>query len=150
VNCLQSQYIWASADSVGIAARPPNTFIKCGSGDDAPAASAGSNVLNGGRDTFFLDGTAGTTWDTILNFRPGDSATLWDYVAGQSVMVMAANEGVVGNTGATIHAAFVGAGTATNGSVTFAGLRLADAQSKLSLTPGSVGGRSYPYIHYNG
>ena len=42
-----------------------------------------------------------------------------------------------------------GAGTPINGSLTFAGLGLADAQGKLSLTPGTVGGRSYLYVHYN-
>ena len=45
---------------------------------------------------------------------------------------------------------FAGAGTAVNGSVTFAGLSLADAQGKITLTPGSVGGRSYLYAHYDG
>ena len=165
VNYLQSQYIWASADGVNIATGLPNTFIQGGAGNDALAASAGSNVLDGGfgsnfltgatgadggRDTFFLDGTAGTTWDTIANFHAGDSVTLWGFVPGRSVMAWADNEGAPGHTGATIHAAFAGAGTAINGSVTFAGLSLADAQSKLSLTPGNVGGRSYLYVHYNG
>jgi len=71
-------------------------------------------------------------------------------VPGKSVVTWADNEGAAGHTGATIHAAFGGAGTAINGSVTFAGLSLADSQSKLSLTSGSAGGRSYLYVHYNG
>lgn len=165
VNYLQSQYIWAGQDSVNIASNLPNVFIKGGAGDDALTASAGSNVLDGGfgsnfivgasgadggRDTFFLDGTAGTTWDTIMNFHPGDSATLWGYVAGTSAMLLTGNEGAAGHTGATIHAAFAGAGTAINGSLTFAGLSLADAQTKLTMTPGNAGGRSYLYVHYNG
>ncbi len=52
--------------------------------------------------------------------------------------------------GTTIHVAFLGPGTLINGSVTFAGLDFADAQSKLSLTPSSVGGRGYLYAYYNG
>jgi len=164
VNYLQSQYIWASPDGVSIASHVPNVFLTGGAGNNALTASAGRNVLDGGlgsnfltgatgadggTDTFFLDGAAGTTWDTIVNFHPGDSATLWGFVAGQSAMVWANNEGAAGHTGATIHAAFAGAGTAINGSLTFAGLSLADAQGKLSLTPGSAGGRSYLYVHYS-
>ncbi len=165
VNYLQSQCIWSSPDGVSIAAGRPNVFLQGGSGNDAPSVAAGSNVLDGGLgsnfltgatgadggdDTFYLDGTAGTTWDTIANFHPGDSVTLWGYVPGQSATVWGANEGAAGHTGATIHAAFAGAGTAVNGSVTFAGLGLADAQSKITLTPGTAGGRSYLYAHYNG
>lgn len=165
VNYLQSQYIWAGSDSVNVVTSQPNSFVLGGSGNDAIAVSAGSNVLDGGlgsnfltgatgahggRDTFFLDGSTGTTWDTIVNFHAGDSVTLWGFVPGQSTLAWAANEGVPGYTGATIHAAFAGAGAPINGSVTFAGLSLADAQSKLSLTLGSVGGRSYLYAHYNG
>ena len=161
---LQSQYIWASPDGASITASAPNAFLQGGAGDDALTASGGSNVLDGGlgsnfvtgaagadggTDTFFLDGTAGTTWDTLANFHPGDSATLWGFVPGQSAAIWGANEGAAGHTGATIHAAFAGAGTAVNGSLTFAGLSLADAQSKLSLTPGNAGGRSYLYVHYD-
>lgn len=165
VNYLQSQYIWAGSDSVNVATDRPNSFVVGGPGNDAIAVSAGSNVLDGalgsnflvgtngadgGRDTFFLDGAAGTTWDTIANLHAGDSVTLWAFVPGQSTLAWAANEGVPGYTGATIHAAFAGAGAPINGSVTFAGLSFADAQGKLSLTPGSVGGRSYLYAQYNG
>lgn len=164
VSTLQSQYIWASPDGASVAAFAPNVFLGGGAGNDALTAGAGSNVLDGGlgsnfvtgatgadggTDTFFLDGTAGTTWDTIANFHPGDSATLWGFVPGQSATVWGANEGAAGHAGATIHAAFAGAGTAVNGSLTFAGLSLADAQSRLSLTPGIAGGRSYLYVHYN-
>ena len=164
IGYLQSQYIWANPDGASITAFGPNVFLGGGAGNDALTANAGSNVLNGGlgsnfvtgaagadggTDTFFLDGTAGTTWDTIVNFHPGDSATLWGFVPGQSATVWSANEGAAGHTGATLHAAFAGAGTAINGSLTFAGLGLADAQSKLSLTPGTAGGRSYLYVHYN-
>ncbi len=76
--------------------------------------------------------------------------TLWGFVPGQSTLAWAANDGMPGYTGATIHLAFAGAGSPINGSVSFVGLSLADAQNKLSLTPGSVGGRSYLSAHYNG
>ena len=165
VNYLQSQYIWVKPDSVNLVTHMPNTFLQGNAGNDALVANSGSNVLDGGfgsnfitgasgadggRDTFFLDGSAGTTGDTIVNFHPGDSAILWGFVPGTSAFTWAGNEGAAGHTGATIHAAFAGAGAAINGSLTFAGLSLADAQGKLSLTPGSVGGRSYLYVHYNG
>ncbi len=165
VTYLQSQYIWTSPDSVNIAAGRPDALLQGGAGNDALSAVAGSNVLDGGlgsnfltgaagtdggRDTFYLDGSAGTTWDTVANFHPGDSVTLWGFVPGSSTLAWAAGEGAAGHTGATIHSAFAGAGTAVNGSVTFAGLSLADAQSRISLTPGSVGGRSYLYAHFNG
>jgi len=165
VNYLQSQYIWASPDGAAVLSHMPNTFLQGGAGNDALAVSAGSNVLDGGlgsnflngatgtdggRDTFFLDGSVGTTWDTIVNFHPGDSVTLWGFVSGKSTQAWAADEGVAGYTGATFHSAFAGAGTAVNGSVTFAGLTFADSQSKLSVTPGNAGGRSYLSLHYNG
>ncbi len=74
-----------------------------------------------------------------MGLRAGDEHPGW-----------AANEGAAGHTGTTIHSALAGPGTAVNGSVTFAGLGLADAQSRITLTPGSVGGRSYLHAHYNG
>lgn len=165
VNYLQSQFIWGNPDGITLLTHMPNVFMQGGAGADAIAASAGSNVLDGGlgsnfligakgtdggRDTFFLDGSAGTTWDTVVSFHPGDNVTLWGFVPGQSTLAWADNEGAAGYTGATLHSAFAGAGTAVNGSVTFAGLSLADSQSKLSVTPGSVGGRSYLLVHYNG
>ncbi len=164
VSTLQSQYIWTSPDGAAIAANMPNTFLQGGAGNDALTVSAGSNVLDGGlgsnfltgatgadggQDTFFLDGSVGTTWDTIINFHPGDNVTLWGFVPGKSTQAWADGEGVAGYTGATFHSAFAGAGTAVNGSITFAGLSLADAQSKVALTSGSVGGRSYLSMHYN-
>lgn len=120
-----------------------------GLGSNFLAGAAGAAGADGGRDTFFLDNSAGTTWNTITNFHPGDSAALWGFVPGRSTLAWAANEGAAGSTGATIYSAFASAGTAVNGSVTFAGLSLADAQSRISLTPGNAGGRSYLYAHYN-
>lgn len=84
---------------MNVAANLPDIFIRGGAGNDALSASAGSNVLDGGRDTFFLDGTAGATWDTVANFHPGDSVTLWGFVPGTSTLAWAANEGAARHTG---------------------------------------------------
>ena len=164
VSYLQSQYIWANQDAVAVRAGGPDVFIKGDAGKDAISANSGSNVLDGGagsnfltgvtgtdggRDTFFLDGTAGTTWDTVANFHPGDSVTLWGFVPGKSAIAWADNEGAADHAGATLHAAFDGAGTPPNGSVTFTDVSLADSQSRFTVTPGSVGGRSYLSLYFN-
>ena len=164
VNYLQSQYLWSGFDSVNVSTSLPDVFVRGGPGNDALAAQSGSNVIDGGSgsnflagalgtdggsDTFFLDGRgSATTWDTIVNFHPGDAVTLWGFVPGQSTMSWAANDGTGGYTGATIHAATAGAGTPTNASVTFTGVSLADAQNKFALSSGTAGGIPYLYAHY--
>lgn len=166
VNYLQNQYLWSGQDSVNVSTSLANVFIRGGPGNDALAAQAGSNVVDGGtgsnflvgsastdggQDTFFLDGRGNaTTWDTLANFHAGDAVTLWGFVPGQSAMNWAASDGSGGYTGATIHAATAGAGTAVNASVTFAGVSLADAQSKFLLSSGTAGGIPYLYVHYSG
>jgi len=162
VDYLQSQYIWSSPDSANLTANMPYVFLKGNAGNDALRANSGSNVLDGnlgsnflvgatgadgGRDTFFLDGRqSAPTWDTLVNFHPGDSVTLYGYTPGQSAMAWVDGDGTPGYTGATIHAAFDG--TNVNGSVTFAGISLADAQSKFTITSGN-NGINYLYVHYN-
>ena len=166
VSYLQSQFIWPTTqDSADVTARLPDVFLKGGAGNDALAADSGSNVLDGslgsnflvgasgadgGTDTFFLDGRSGTTWDTLVNFHPGDAMTLWGYVPGQSMMSWAASDGAPGYQGATVHASLADAGTPVNGSVTFAGVSLADAQSKLTTSSGIASGLSYLYVKYTG
>lgn len=164
VNYLQSQYLWAGQDSVNISANVAGVFLQGGPGNDALSASAGSNVLNGGTgsnfltgatggdggaDTFFLDGRgSGATWDTLVNFHVGDAVTLWGFVPGQSTMSWAGVEGVSGYQGATLTASF--AGGAANGTVTFAGVSLADAQSNFTASSGTAGGASYLYTKRTG
>ena len=164
VDYLQWQYLWAGQASVNISANVPNVFLCGGPGNDALAASAGSNVLDGGTgsnflvgasgtdggtDTFFLDGRGGAiTWDTLVNFHEGDAVTLWGLVPDQSTMAWADTEGAAGYQGATIHASF--ATTPGNGSITFAGVSLADAQSKFTTTSGVAGGVAYLYVKYTG
>src|SRR4051812_28107728 len=92
---LQYAYLWASPDGAAIRGLVPNMFIHGGSGDDAIAVSSGSNVLDGGpgsnfltggngsdggHDTFFVDGRGGqVTYSTIVNFHPGDEATIFGF-----------------------------------------------------------------------
>ena len=162
VSGLQNQFVNVTSDDLNAAASTADWFISTGSGNDAIAAFGGSNVLDGGTgsnflvgasgadggtDTFFLDGRqSAPTWDTIVDFHPGDAATLWGYVPGQSVMAWAADDGAPGYTGATIHASFAGTGTPVNGSVTFAGVSLAAAQSQFAVSSGVSGGIPYLYV----
>ena len=166
VSYLQTQFIWPGADSVVITAGVPNVFLKGGPAEDALAVTSGSNVLDGGTgsnfldgamgtdggtDTFFVDGRGGgNTWSTLVNFHVGDAATLWGFMPGQSVMSWSADDGTAGYTGATIHASLAGAGTAVDASLTFAGISLADAQSKFTTSTGAVDGNAYMYLKYTG
>ncbi len=166
VSGLQDEYVDVSSDNLDVTASHDNWFIKTGSGTDVITVHGGTNVLDGGTgsnflvggtgadggsDTFFFDGRQTTpTWDTIVNFHPGDAVTLWGYVPGQNVLGWAASEGATGYQGATIHAAFAGPGTPVNGSVTFASISLADAQAKFSVSSGTEAGLSYLYIRDNG
>ena len=166
VTYLQKQFIYTGADKVAVAAETGSVFLKGSTGDDALAASSGSNVLDGGlgsnflvgadgsdggTDTFYVDGRGGgVIWSTVANFHHGDAVTLWGFTAGTSTMPWTAQEGAQGYQGATIHSELGGAGTGVNASVTFAGVSLADAQSKLTTSTGSVDGNAYLQITYTG
>ncbi len=65
-------------------------------------------------------------------------------------MSWVATGGAAGYQGATIHSAFAGAGTPINASITFAGVNLADAQSKFTTSTGTVGGIRYLNVRYTG
>ena len=173
VSYLQQQYIWSGTGGVAMVADTPNTFLHGGSGDDALSVTAGSNVLDGGTgsnfltgatgadggaDTFFVDGRGGgVTWSTINNFHHGDAVALFGFVAGTSTGLDATTgqgafttDGAKGYQGATLHAELGGAGTGVNASLTIAGLSVADAASKLTVTTGSIGSSNYLYIAYTG
>lgn len=166
VSYLQYQYIWGSADGVVMQAGADSMFLHGNSGDDALQARAGSNVLDGGggsnflvgasgsdggHDTFFIDGRGGgVTWSSVVNFHHGDAVTIFGFTAGVSTLPFSANEGAAGYTGATIHSELGGAGTGVNASVTFAGVSLADAQAKFTVSTGTVGGANYLNIAYTG
>lgn len=166
VSYLQHEYGWSGQGGRAVTSSVANVFVHGGDGDDAIAASGGSNVLDGGlgsnflvgalgddrgTDTFFLDGRGqATTWDTLVNFHGGDAVTLWGFVSGTSSYTWSENEGADGYKGATLHAETHGAGTGVNASVTFAGLSVAEAQSKLGLSTGIAGGISYLYVQNHG
>ena len=171
VNYLQWQYIWNSPDGVAMAGLADNMFLHGGDGADAISAHGGSNVIDGGAgsnflvgatgadggtDTFFVDGRGGAvTWSSIVNFHHGDAATIFGF-NDNSTLPAFTIDGANGYTGATIHSELSGAGTGINGSVTFTGLSLADAQSKLTVQTGHLGtvGQAdylgYLYIAYTG
>ena len=159
---LQHQYLWAGNDKAGMAALSPNVFLKGGPGNDALLATGGSNVLDGGggsnflagatgvdggTDTFFVDGRAGVAWDTILNFHPGDAVTLFGFQAGQSTFSWTASDGAPGFQGVTLRADLGGPGGA-NVLVTFARVGLDVAQGRFTLSTGNTGGTGYLSIAY--
>lgn len=152
ISYLQQQYVFNGTDGLAVAAQAPNVFICTGVGDDAISVASGRNVLDGGQgsnfltggtgdDEFYLDGRGGqVTWGTLVNFHPGDTATLWGYSAGQSSYTWADLDGTAGYTGRTIHAGLAGGGITT--SITFAGLTAADT-AHFAVTTGTAGGNPY-------
>jgi serralysin len=166
VNYLQHEYIWSGHNGRAVSAGAANVFIHGGDGDDAISATSGRNVLDGGAgsnfltggrgddggaDTFFVDVRGGeTVWDTVVNFHHDDAVTIWGYRAGVSTMTWSENEGAEGARGATLHAEINGAGTGVNASVTYAGMSVAEAQARLGVSSGNVGGNDYMYMHHNG
>jgi serralysin len=166
VNYLSQEYVWSGHGGRAVASNVANVFIHGGDGDDAIAATKGSNVVDGGAGSNFLTGGLGddggtdtfyadvrgdqTVWDTVVNFHGGDAVTIWGFEAGTTSITWAENEGAEGFKGATLHAETHGAGTGINASVTFAGMSVADAQSKLSTQTGNVGGSSFMYLHNDG
>jgi len=166
VASLRQQFIWSNPDGVAVASNVPDVFLHGGSGDDALTVTGGTNVLDGGggsnflvgaagsdggADTFFVDGRgASTTWSTVVNFHHGDSLTIWGFVPGVSTMPWTASDGAEGYKGATIHSELAGTGIGVNESATFAGLSIADAASKLTITTGNTGSQDYLNIAYTG
>ncbi len=166
VSYLQQQYLWNSPDAVSIASTVPNVFLHGGAGDDALQVSGGQNVLDGGAgsnflvgargldggtDTFFLDGRGGAvTWSTVVNFHKGDTVTLFGFMPGISTQNWTESEGADGYRGVTLHSELGGAGTGINASLTIAGLGWADVQSRLSVTTGAVGGATYLEMAFGG
>jgi hypothetical protein len=142
VTYLQWQFIWDSPDCVDISANAPDVFLHGGPGDDALAAIGGSNVLDGGEGSNFLVGSTGVDggddaffadlrnggviWNTLVNFHPGDSITLWGWNPRSQFIFEEDNGGAPGATGATFHFSVAGDGI-IDASITFAGYTLAEA-----------------------
>ncbi len=154
VSYLQYEYIWNSTDDVVIGANVNNVFLHGGTGTDALVAIGGSNVLDGGggsnflvgatgsdggNDTFFLDERGGQeTWSTVLNFHRGDAISVFGWRGGVSTLPLS-DDGTPGFTGATIHSEINGAGTGVNGSITLAGISVANATSLLNFDTSNPG-----------
>jgi hypothetical protein len=166
VNYLQHEYGWGGHDGRAVSTSVGSVFIHGGDGDDAIAVISGNNVLDGGAgsnfligghgddggaDTFFVDVRGGqTVWDTVVNMHHDDAVTIWGYKGGVSSLTWSENEGADGYKGATLHAEINGPGTGVTASVTYAGMTVAEAQSKLGVSTGSVGGNDYLYMHHTG
>ncbi len=160
---LSNQMTWSSADSVAIAANGGSSDIVGGSASDGLQALGGVNVLDGeggsnffvggtgagSQDYFYMDGRAGATWDTIVNFHSGDQAVLYGFNVGVSTLVVTPSDGAAGYTGVTIHSELNGAGTGFNGSITFAGVSLATEQSNFHITSGSANGIGFLQVNYS-
>ena len=153
---LQQQFLYDGSDNVNITASVPGMFLRGGSGNDAISVSSGRNVLDGGKgsnflsggtgpdsqDTFFVDGRGtAAVWNTVANFHPGDTITLWGYAPGQTTLTWADGQGAAGYTGATLHADMLGNGTSM-ASLTFAGMSLSQAEATL-VGSGSINGLGY-------
>ena len=165
VSYLQHQFIWAGNGGVAVRADVPNAFLHGGPGADALTVTAGTNVLDGGggsnflvgsagadgdTDTFFVDCRAGVeTWSTIVNFHPGDSATIFGFHDGLSTRPYSAVDGAGGYQGVTIHSEISGPGTGILGSMTFAGISQATAEAHFAVSAGRLpDGTEYLLIHY--
>ena len=167
---LQWQYLEPAAydnndtvgdnDTVAMATRVPNVFLRGGGGTKALAVTSGQNVLDGGTgsafltggsgaDTFFLDVRIGNNavWDTLANFHAGDAVTVWGWVPGMSTETVTAQAGAAGHQGATLNLSHAN-GTYTS-EVTFAGLSAAQA-AHLQMATGTAGGIPYLYLYNPG
>jgi Ca2+-binding RTX toxin-like protein len=170
VSYLQNQFVEITPDNLNITTQHPNVFLHSGSGEDALQVMSGQNVLDGGtgsnflvggsgHDTFFTDARGGgITWDTIVNFHPGDGITLWGYVPGVSQVVSwSNNDGAQGFQGITVHFSTRGDGV-VDASITLAGLHsVGNAAGDLPpwaatttfpyvVTTGAVDGNSYMHL----
>ena len=155
VGYLNAEYQYTGSDNVVLSARVANVFLKSGAGEDALAAHGGSNVLDGGTgsnwlvgasgadggaDTFFLDGRGGqVTWDTLVNFHPGDIATLWGYSGASGSLAWSDDKGAAGYHGATLAADFGGSGSTAL--ITFSGLTSGGVH--FATSTGTSGGIAY-------
>ena len=68
VSYLQSEYAYTGSDNVVISANVANVFIHGGSAEEAFAAKAGSNVLEGGPGSNWLVGASGADGGTDTFF----------------------------------------------------------------------------------
>jgi serralysin len=98
---------------------------------------------------FFLDERGGaSTWSTLVNFHPGDEATIWGYEQGTSAVSWSARSGMDGFQGATMNFEIAGAGTGATAALTFAGMTQQVAATAFTMDYGNIDGNSYVHIAY--
>lgn len=112
---IEHQYVVITNENLNITALVSNVFIHSGSGMDGidVGQKNGNNVLDGGAgSTFFTGGTGNDTFyidertpqsapvfSTIVNFHPGDNATVWGVNATDFAVLKLDNQGAAGFTG---------------------------------------------------
>ena len=163
---LAFQYENTTSDNLNVTAQVPNSFIHTGGGEDAIDVShvGGTNVLDGSTNSNFLVGGTGAgssdtffvddrhpgadIWSTVVNFHPGDAATVFGVTQNGFQTDWENGQGAGGYTGLTLHETAPGVPTA---SLTLAGYSTADlTNGHLSLSWGTEpDGTPYLYIHAN-
>ena len=158
------EFTWPGTQSIAIRANAPDVFIQGGPAGDAIEVTSGSNVLDGGGGSNFLVGADGSdggtdqffvdasgpdvTWNTLVNFHPGDSVTIWAFQQGVSAESWTASAGVPGNQGATLNFTMAGSRTGLDASLTFASITQQVAMTKFTMSAGTENERSYVEITY--
>jgi len=118
-----------------------NDAVRMGAGDDIVDGGGGSNFLSGdaGRDGFFLDGRfVVPVWSTITDWEPGETLTLWGWIAGVSQSTWVAEAGLSGYAGATFVADLDGNG-AVETAVTWSGRAVADLPTPVEMQVSGIG-----------
>jgi hypothetical protein len=133
---IQYKYIYQSSDNVALTIPTNGNWIVGGgggtteitaiSGNNVLVGSTGSSVLTGGTgdDTFDIPDaniTGQRTWDTIVNFHPGDTAVLAGIGSKNWTYTWVSSMAATGGTGLTLNAVS-NSNTGLSELVTFAGL----------------------------
>jgi hypothetical protein len=156
IDNVQTQFLYDGTAPLAIVAQQSNmlissnadaTAIQLQGGDNLVDVGAGSTfVTSGSGDDVFLfqAAQAQPTWNTIINFHPGDSITVYGFDAATSSDYWDPSAGASGYTGATLRMDLNRDGT-VDSSITFAGKTSANI-GNFSLTTGSVAGENYLVI----
>jgi len=162
VTGIEKELIRNTSENFVISAGGPNWFIRTGSGDDAIAVISGTNVLDGGTGSNFLTGGSGPDsffvdarnmtapiWSTLVDFNPGDAATMWGISTGAFDLIWLDTQGAEDFKGLTVHAMAPGLPVA---SLTLAGFSQTDVDAgRLSVQFGfePVSASNYMYVYHH-
>lgn len=150
---LQGQFIYDGRAPLAMVAQSPGLMLVSKADAAAVQLSSGNNILNmqrgsnflvsgTGTDTFLLDARQPEeTWNTIVNFHPGDNVTVWGFRAGVSRLWWDVDAGAPSYTGATLRMDLDNDGR-LDSSVTFAGKSMAESGHYL-VTLGNAAGSDY-------